>query len=390
MIRCLHLADLHLGWSPQDNDFPKDKCRLRQEERNSVLTQAVDFAKDPQNGIDLVIIAGDLFETHTPEPALIEHVLSKLRQLDNAGIPVITVPGNHDEITYHNSVYRQYGTGRTWPGVLVQTPMPELVFRHEIKGVPVFIYSLAYTGGLTKVNELNEFPRLDEPGLHIGVFHGSLDWSGAGDRSLPLSSERLVQAGEGRGYDYLALGHIHKYQEMRAGKTVSVYPGLIDSKGFSDPGVGYMTIAQFECEGDPGGNSGFRVNLRRANVPVREHAVVEIDISAKPDLQEIASECRSKAGPDAMVKVILSGVPSFSVDLERLRAALGEHFFWVEVEDESSFLESSDIARFEKEPTIRGCFTRRMLEKLKNSTSDQEREVIMIALRKGLAAFEGR
>ena len=173
MIRCLHLADLHLGWSPQDNDFPKDKCRLRQEERNSVLTQAVDFAKDPQNGIDLVIIAGDLFETHTPEPALIEHVLSKLRQLDNAGIPVITVPGNHDEITYHNSVYRQYGTGRTWPGVLVQTPMPELVFRHEIKGVPVFIYSLAYTGGLTKVNELNEFPRLDEPGLHIGVFHGS-------------------------------------------------------------------------------------------------------------------------------------------------------------------------------------------------------------------------
>ncbi len=151
-----------------------------------------------------------------------------------------------------------------------------------------------------------------------------------------------------------------------------------------------MTIAQFECEGDPGGNSGFRVNLRRANVPVREHAVVEIDISAKPDLQEIASECRSKAGPDAMVKVILSGVPSFSVDLERLRAALGEHFFWVEVEDGSSFLESSDIARFEKEPTIRGCFTRRMLEKLKNSTSDQEREVIMIALRKGLAAFEGR
>ena len=97
--------------------------------------------KGSQNGIDLVIIAGDLFETHTPEPALIEHVLSKLRQLDNAGIPVITVPGNHDEITYHNSVYRQYGTGRTWPGIC-SNPMPELVFRHEIKGVPVFIYSL--------------------------------------------------------------------------------------------------------------------------------------------------------------------------------------------------------------------------------------------------------
>lgn len=390
MIRCLHLADLHLGWSPPDRDFPLDKGRLRRKERDSVLKTAVDFATDPGNGIDLVLIAGDLFETHTPDPALTEHVLGRLRQVEDAGVPVITVPGNHDEITYHNSVYRQHGNGWKWPGVLVRNPMPELVCRHEIKGIPVFVYSLAYTGGLTKVNQLTEFPRLDAPGLHIGAFHGSLDWGGVTDRSLPLESEKLAAAGKGVGYDYLALGHIHKYQEARAGKALAVYPGLIDSKGFSDPGDGRITIAQFEPEGDSKGSSGFRVTLEHVDIPVRRHVVLEVDISTKGDHEEIVSECKRQAGPDVMVKLVLSGVPSFSVDPERLRASLNEHFFWVEIEDESSFLESGDIAKFADEPTIRGYFTRRLLTKLEDSTSEREKEVLMLALRKGLAAFEGR
>jgi len=58
VIRCLHLADLHLGWSLQDPDFPSDKSRVRREERDSVLKTAVDFAVDPGNSIDIVIIAG--------------------------------------------------------------------------------------------------------------------------------------------------------------------------------------------------------------------------------------------------------------------------------------------------------------------------------------------
>ena len=83
-------------------------------------------------------------------------------------------------------------------------------------------------------------------------------------------------------------------------------------------------------------------------------------------------------------------MPSFSVELERLKASLQEHFFWVEIEDESSFLEADDIERFAEEPTIRGHFVRRLLNRLEEATSEREKEVLMLALRKGLAAFEGR
>ena len=386
MIRCLHLADLHLGWSPDGRDFPSDKVRIRRQERDSVFETAVNWAIDPENGIDFVIIAGDLFETHTPDPALVEYVLSLLRRLEGAGIRTITVPGNHDEITYHNSVYREYGSERTWPGILVRNPMPDLVCNFDVKGVSVFIYSLAYTGGLTKVSRLTDFPRQDEPGLHIGIFHGSLDWDGVSDRSLPLESQRLASAG----YDYVALGHIHKYREMRVGRGLAVYPGLIESKGFSDLGCGCMTIAGFEPEDDFQGSSGFRVSLESVNIPVREHVVLDVDISTKESHEEIVSECKMRAQPDAMARIALRGVPSFDVESARLRASLQEHFFWVELEDESSFFESGDIARFAEEPTIRGYFVRKLLDRLEDSTSERAKEVLRLALRKGLAAFEGR
>ena len=60
------------------------------------------------------MIVGDLFETHCPEEPLVAAAVAQLRRLEQAGIPVVTVPGNHDEITYPNSVYQ---TRRDdWPG----------------------------------------------------------------------------------------------------------------------------------------------------------------------------------------------------------------------------------------------------------------------------------
>jgi exonuclease SbcD len=115
-----------------------------------------------------------------------------------------------------------------------------------------------------------------------------------------------------------------------------------------------------------------------------------VDISTKESHEEIVSECKMRAQPDAMARIALRGVPSFNVEQERLTASLKGHFFWVELEDESSFFESGDIARFAEEPTIRGYFVRRLLDRLEDSTSEREKEVLRLALRKGLAAFEGR
>ena len=127
MLRILHLADLHLGWEPAY--LPGEKSNIRRRERDQLLEKTVDYALSPQNNIQAVLIVGDLFEHYRPEGTLVMQVMEQIARLTKAGLLVVTVPGNHDEITYRESVYRQYGDN--WPGYLVRNPMPALSFSGE-------------------------------------------------------------------------------------------------------------------------------------------------------------------------------------------------------------------------------------------------------------------
>ncbi|MGE5593456.1 MAG: metallophosphoesterase family protein [Betaproteobacteria bacterium] len=378
MLRCLHLADLHLGWSP--SELPEEKARIRQHERDLLLKRAVDFALAPENRIDMVIIAGDLFESHRPDPAVAEEAIRQLERLARAGVFLVTVPGNHDEITYHDSVYRQRSD--SWPGVLVHDPMPEKVASRNVNGTPVFVYSLAYTGGLTRIGELTDLPRAAEPGIHIGAFHGSLNWE-AGDRSLPIASQALAAAG----YHYVALGHIHKHSESKVGSGVAVYPGMVEAKGFDDPGTGELTVVELNDTG-----AGPAAAVKTFPLPVRRHVFAGIDVSTVPSRDALVDACRAAAGGDtnAFVKITLQGVPPFPIDADSLASSLQAEFFHAEVVDETTFL-NEDLARqLASEPTVQGYFVRRLMAKLERATSDRDRRVLELAMRKGLAAFQGR
>ena len=370
MFRIMHLADLHLGWEPRF--MPGERAAERRRRRDRLLARAVEYALRPENRVGLVVIAGDLFESHRPEPALVQEVIGQLRRLEEARIPVVTVPGNHDEITYHDSVYRQYAG--QWPGILVRNPLPDHVTTVEVGGLPVHVYSLAYTGGVTPAHApLTRFPRLDEPGFHLAAFHGTLgDWGG--DRSLPLDRDALGRAG----YDYVALGHIHQALEERPGGTPVVYAGAVEGKGFDDPGVGCWTLV----EAGPGG-----VRVIREPVAVQPIRSLRLDAGAYPDLDALAADLAGRGDPDLILQVRLEGAPSFRPDPERLQVLCGSRFFYLEVEDGTEVVTTEQLARWAAEPTILGQFVRRMRTRLEEAADERQRRIAARALRLGLHAL---
>lgn len=369
MIRILHLADLHLGWSPQ---FVGEREPARRAERDRLLERAADFALSPRSGIGLVVLAGDIFETHRPEPALVAGVMHQLRRLETAGIGVVTVPGNHDEITYHDSVYRQ--KAGEWPGLLVQNPMPACAGTISVAGVPCHIYSLAYTGGLTRtVPPISDFPRLDRPGKHVGIFHGSLDWD-AGERSLPLQSAALARAA----YDYIALGHLHLHSVREVGRGKAVYPGAIEGKAFTDPGVGFYTVAEI----------GDSITVRQVPAGIRPIRSTDLDAGSYSSSDELAAAIRAM-GESTIQRVRLVGNPDFPLDPAEILETTRDRFYHLELVDETEFLSLRAMEQWATEPTIRGQFLRRMRSALEQESDEGRRRIIERALRLGLTALRG-
>jgi len=379
MPRLLHLADLHLGWTPRD--LPADTAAAVRGRRDALLAQAVDLALAER--VDLVVIAGDLFESYRPEPGLVAAALRQLGRLVEAGVALVTVPGNHDELTYARSVYRL--EAESWPGVLVTRPDPGPVASVRLAGVDVHVTALAYVGGVTPTHEpLRRFPRAAGEGIQLAAFHGTLVGPHvrpgdpfAGGRSLPIDQRALAAAG----FDYVALGHLHVPQEVPlAGGGLAVYPGCVGGKGPGDPGAERWTLVDLR----PGAPAVRRVPAAVAPVWTRD-----VDVGAFDDADGLAAHLRTMAAPETWGRVRLRGAVGFGLDPAALHARAADAFLHLEVEDATTSVDPALLDRWAAQPTVRGEFVRRLRARLAEADDERARTLATRALRHGLHALDG-
>src|SRR5689334_7162436 len=94
MIKLLHLADLHIGMENYGRLDPATGLHSRLIDYLMRLDEAIDYALD--QGVDLVLIAGDIYKNRTPNPTHQREFARRLRRITGNGIPVFILTGNHD------------------------------------------------------------------------------------------------------------------------------------------------------------------------------------------------------------------------------------------------------------------------------------------------------
>ena len=369
--RILHLADLHLG---DPHDYLGERARERMREADGLLERIVDHVLGDRSRIGGVLLAGDLFEHYAPGSALVERVLSALGRLADQGVELLTVPGNHDEYSYPNCVYRAYGD--RWPGTLVTCPQPEHVATWVLGERTVDLYAMAYIAGASRA-PFDQFDVEARDSFKVAVLHGSLDLQ-SGDRSIPLSSRNL----ETLGLDYVALGHLHTPSERGLGKNGHVaYPGRIEGSGFHDPGGAPLLEIEPTASG---------AILHRTEIgfrPIETHEIPLTACATRADLDE-QIERVSEGRKEAIVRLRLRGIPGFALDPDGFRSRWSDQFYHLDVSlpsDQEGELPQLDVLR--DEPTVRGRFVRIALERIDQLDNERERRVAEVALREGLAAF---
>jgi exonuclease SbcD len=235
-VKILHTSDWHVGRAIRG--------RSRADEHRAVLAEITGIAAD--EAVDLVLVAGDLFDVVAPSPESEQIVFRAL--LDLAAIaPVVIVAGNHDHPRRLEAVAPLLELGRVTVGATLRRPndggvvtvptdagetarlalvpfvgQRAIVSADDLMSLDPDQHGGKYAGRLAAVvAKLTEGISLDHVNLvvaHLMVAGGTL---GGGERSAHTIFEYAVSAQAFDGaLSYVALGHLHRPQRVPAAPPV--------------------------------------------------------------------------------------------------------------------------------------------------------------------------
>lgn len=213
-MRFIHIADVHLGAQP---DIGPAYSAERPSEIWESFSRVISLCE--QEKMDVLLIAGDLFHRQPliRELKEVNYLFSTLTHTE-----VVFIAGNHDYIK-KGSYYRTF----KWNDNVHPLLGNELgyVMLDKLK---LAVYGFSYhTREIYEERYHVKAPKLAE--------HEILLAHGGDEKHVPVKRERL----EGSGFDYIALGHIHKPQAIV--KNLAVYSGALEPVDKNDTGQhGYV------------------------------------------------------------------------------------------------------------------------------------------------------
>ena len=272
-MRLLHFADAHIDMANYGRHDPETGLPLRVLDFLKSLDTIVDTAISER--VDMVIFAGDAYKDRSPAPTFQREWGKRIIRLSQAHIPTLLLIGNHDLSPALGRAHaiQEFDTLQV-PFVRV-LPRPGFLRPMDLWDVPVQVIALPWVSrsGLMASMEASAAD-LKELFSSIESRISQLveDWVAEADRSLPLiltahasvegaqfGAERMVMLGsdlvlpialvKDPRLDYVALGHIHKPQDLNDGYHPPViYPGSIERVDFGEAmDDKFFIIAEVNC-----------------------------------------------------------------------------------------------------------------------------------------------
>ena len=217
----LHAADLHLD-SPFTSvgGFPDDVATTLREASLRAWDALIQTAID--RDVAFVLLAGDIYDGAERGIRAQRAFFAGVTRLADHGIRTFLVHGNHDPV------------GQGWTAI---DGFPEAVHAFASSkvesveftagGERVVVHGISYSTSAMEENLSLRFPRATGGGFQIGLLHANVGGSATGHQDYsPCSVEDLRRPG----YQYWALGHVHKRHNPHVEAPWVVYPGNLQGR----------------------------------------------------------------------------------------------------------------------------------------------------------------
>jgi DNA repair exonuclease SbcCD nuclease subunit len=370
MLRLLHTADVHLGARHADLG---EGATAQRERQFAAFVATIDLAI--AENVDLVLIAGDLFDSNTQPRRSVERVAAELKRLAAATIRTVVIPGTHD-VYDRSSIYRAHdlealaGSKPDDDLVTVLTPDRSEVHLAACDAVvygSVFATKQAPHSPLTGLDVASD----ERATWKIGLVHGAIAIPGRTDRDdVVVTTEEIAASG----LDYLALGHWHSTQQGTAGSVTYAYAGAPEPVAVDQDRAGKVLLVTFDQK------AGSRsVAIEERVVGRTRFERVELDAAAIGNQPALVEQLAGRADPDLVLDVRLTGVrpDELDLDVDEVEAALRPSFLRVRVRDAS--LPALTEGALPPPDTIAGAFIRdvegRIAELEAAGTTDEAAEL---------------
>ncbi|HBZ6321743.1 TPA: exonuclease SbcCD subunit D [Listeria monocytogenes] len=224
-IQFLHMADLHLD-SPFIglSTLPQPLFSAIQESTFQSLERITTVAI--KEAVDFVLIAGDIYDSEDQSVRAQARFAKEMKRLEAANIPVFMIHGNHDFIEKHKEKLALPSN------VHVFSEQVEIMSHKTATGVSVNIYGFSYNERHIRSSRVGEYKIQGDADFHIALLHGSeVSSSEEHDVYAPFRVQEISK----KGFDYWALGHIHKRQLLAESPSI-YYPGNIQGRNRKESG----------------------------------------------------------------------------------------------------------------------------------------------------------
>ncbi len=344
-MKFVHIADMHFDTPFTNLSLKGDYGKIRRMDQREVFKKIINYIKE--NEIKYLFIAGDLYEHNYIRKSTIEYINQLFKQIPETKIYI--TPGNHDPYVM-NSMYRNFEWNEN---VKIFTSKIEKVETEDAN-----IYGFGFDDFYCENSNVENIILDDKNKINILITHGSINASDKMQLQYnPINKNKLKSVG----FDYVALGHIHKLDYNTEENQKIIYPGSTISMGFDELGKHGFIVGNIEKE-----------KLEIAFIPAdnREFKEIEFDISEINDEEELIEKLNNiQLNTNDLYKIILIGKRNFEININNLYKFINNENI-IKIKNKTKL--NYNLEEMANENTLKGIFINEIINELNKNNYTQE------------------
>lgn len=358
-MKFVHIADMHFD-CPFVNLSDKESLGdLRRLDQRKSLKKIIEYIKEER--IEALLIAGDLYEHKFIKKSTIEYINNLFKEIPETKIYIS--PGNHDP--YLKKSY--YLTFEWNENVHIFGPEIKMIENENYD-----IYGYGFGDFYCANSKMEELEILNKNKTNLLIIHGTLNGASIEEKQYNSMSEKVLNS---KGFDYIALGHIHKSNFQKNKKII--YPGSTISLGFDELGKHGMVIGEIKDN---------KLENNFISIDESEFKEVKIDVTQIISKEELIETINNlKISEKEFIKIVIEGKRNFEIDTYNVLKLI-ENDRIIKIKNKTQV--AYDLEKIKKENTLKGIFVKEMLNKLDGEKSKEKKEIIENAIEIGIKALE--